>query len=440
MKPRSSKNVQRRSQSAGKSSSHAPALWPLLLRTVGLGVGTVLCVAVLLSASGPDENQEAANRKKIEEMTPAARAQLKRNYEKFQKLSDAEKQRYREIHRATHSKPELDRVMRSYCNWVKTLSPWEQEDLRNATPEERMELIRKFRAAHQRPGRRRGSRDYFEISRILGIDIFRDSRLRFMRLQPPSPELFQKVIKTIERNLPSPVTYPKPENQMSDLEQSLAVLQAALNVKKQQGDVDGADWPRPEVVDEIQTLLDDNQYFFPKMGQKRGPRAEALRSDRHRMQVPIFLARGLMDQLFSSVRQELAQINPPDEELHHYFETLDAKRKDYLMKLPPEEMQEKLKFMYLSQHLPPEVQKKIKQQSEEVKNLIFQQLLGEIDMKSFFSDGPGGLKDRVKDLMKEKPDRPFNGGRRPEDRLNRGRRPGPGPQRRLGPPPKQPDA
>ena len=236
-----------------------------------------------------------------------------------------------------------------------------------------------------------------------------------MWLQPPSPVLFKKVIHVVEQSLPSPVTSPRPENQMTDLEQSLAVLQAAVRLKNQKEDVDGAAWPRPEVVDQIQTLMKENQYSIFERGEKRGSRAEDLRPDSRRKQALIFLARGLMDQLFSSVRQELMQINPPDEELHQYFEKkMDPKFKDYLMKLPPEEMQEKLKFMYLSQHLPPELKKKIHQQLEDVKNLIFQQLFRGIDPRSYFLDGPLGR--GIKDRAQEMKDRPLNGVRGPGNR------------------------
>lgn len=450
MKPRSNKDVRRRSRSAAASSSHTPALWPLILRAVGLGMGTVLCVMVLLGATGPEENQEAANRKKIEEMTPAERAQLKRNYEKFQKLSDAEKQRYREIHRATHNQPELDRVMRSYCNWVKTLSPWEQEDLRNATPEERIELIRKFRAAHERPDRRRGNRGYREISELVDID-FGEPRLRFLWIPAPSPELYKEALGVIEKNLPTPVRYPKPKDQLSDLQQSLVVLQAAVKSRKQQEDADGADWPQPEVVDQIHQILEKNQYDFRRPWDKRGTRPEGGRVDLRRTQIPIFLAKGLMDQLFTSVRQELASINIPDEELHHFFETQDSKKKDYLMKLPPEEMQEKLKYLYLSQNLPSDLQRKIKTEGDEVKKLIFQQLLQGAEFRRPSSENldPRSmrerLKDRAKERMNENGDRPKNGfrgpgNRRPGVRPGRDGRPEEGPPRRPGPPPEKPEA
>ena len=407
---------------------------------------------VLLGASGADENQEAANRKKIEAMTPAERAQLKRNYEKFQKLSDAEKQRYREIHRATHNQPELNRVMRSYCNWVKTLSPWEQEDLRNATPEERIELIRKFRSAHQRPGRRRGSRLFREISQILGGDFFKEPKMKFLIWVPaPSPELFKEVINVVEKNSPDPVVYPQPKNQMSDLAHSLAVLQATFQVNKRQDDVDRADWPRPEVVDEIHKVWAEHGYSINKLGEKRGPRAEGGRDDLRRVQILVFLSKGLMDQLYGSVRQELAQINPPDEELHHYFETLDRKDKENLMKLPPEEMQEKLKYGYLTKHLPPELRKKMSQQAEEVKNLILLRLLWGLERRGFFPEGFGGrsfnerFKDRAKERVNETNDRPNKrfrgpGNRGPGKRQNPDRRPGQGPLRRPGPPPEKPDA
>jgi uncharacterized protein HemX len=132
MKPRSTKINKRQSNGASQPASQQPALWSLLLRALSVGVGTVFCVMVLQGASGQDEDRAGANRKKIESMSPSERAQLKRNYEKFQKLSAQEKQRFREIHAATRNQPELNQVMRSYCNWVKSLSPWEQEDLRNA--------------------------------------------------------------------------------------------------------------------------------------------------------------------------------------------------------------------------------------------------------------------------------------------------------------------
>jgi len=144
------------SQSAeGKISQAADGhsdLWSLALRAAGLAGGLLVCVMVLLGATEPENESEQENRKKIEAMTPAERAQLKRNYEKFQKLSPAEQQRLRTLHEATRSQPELNRVMHAYDAWVKTLSPWEQEDLRKAdTTRERMELIRKFRSQQQEP-------------------------------------------------------------------------------------------------------------------------------------------------------------------------------------------------------------------------------------------------------------------------------------------------
>lgn len=448
MKPRNSKPGQRPTRSASDARPTS-TWWPTLLRAVGLGAGSLLCVMILLGASGSDENA-ADNRKKIEAMTPAERAQLKRNYEKYQKLSDEEKRRYREIHQAINSKPELDRVMRSYCNWVKTLSPWEQEDLRNASAEERIELIRKFRTAHEGSSRRRSSRHYREISKLLGFDVW-EPRLRFMWIPNPSPELFQEVLAAVEKSLPEPVTYPRPKDKLSDLERTEAILQAALKTRREQEDVDRADWPRPEVVDQIHQILEQNQYDFRWPGDKRGNRPDAGRADLRRVQIPIFLAKGLMDQLYTSVKLELDAINPPDEELHRVFESLDPKLKDYLMKLPPEEMQEKLKYLYLSQNLPPETRKKIKTESEDVKKLIFQQLLQGVEMRRFSPDNsdPRNMRDRMKDRVKErlneKGERPNNGfrgpgNRRPGARPGRDRRPEDGPPRRPGPPPEKPEA
>jgi len=422
MKPHSSKVDKGRSQSASQSSSRQPAWWSLLLRAAGLSLGTVVCVMVLSGASGQEEKQDS--RKKIEAMSPAQRDQLKRNYEKYQKLTPAEKKRYREIHEATHSQPELNRVMRSYCNWVKTLSPWEQEDLRKASPEERMELIRKYRSQRKESNRRSEFRDYFEISKILNID-FREPRMQFMRIPtPPPPALFQEVIGIIEQSLPTSDESLRPKNQESELAHSLAVLRTALRPKHQKGGVDSNNWPPAEMVEQIQKLFDDNNYSFRDSEKQRKFKAISPRDE---MQVKLFLAKGLMDQLFSTVKQELAQLNLPEDELQKFFETeLDTKDRDSLMKYPPEELQKQLKYLYLRKHMPPEVKQTIEKQSAETHALIFRQLFRGVDMQGIF-----------RDLMKEMQERRFNGPKDRGDRRLRGRNPGQGPPRLQR---KQPDA
>jgi len=432
MKPRSSKVNKGQSNKASQSASQQPALWSPLLRAMSIGAGTLVCVMVLLGASGQSEDREGANRKKIESMTPSERAQLKRNYEKFQKLSAQDKQRFREIHAATRNQPELNQVMRSYCNWVKTLSPWEQEDLRNAkTPQERMELIRKFRSQGNQTNRR-GSRSDYEVLGMLGINL-RDPRMMFLRMNSPPSDLYNEVLGLIEQGLPSAVKYTQPKDSLSEYEHSLAVLKTMVALKrdKGKGEKNEAFWPSSDLLNSIYQLMRENNYTIRNPGEQRHSKPLPREEKKQRAMVAIFLMKGLLNQLVQTVKQELDQQSPSDENLQKFFETeLETKTKDYLMKFPPDDMQEKLKYLYLKKNLPPDVGKKIKNQSTEFK-LLMSQLTRGNDLR-----GPGnnrGSKDRGQDMK----GRRFNGPQGRGDRPFRDQKPDQGPPDKQR---KRPDA
>ncbi len=371
MKPRSSKPQSGRTVTTRSGVDSGTGL--LTMRAGGLALA-LLCAGMLLLGAAGSEETEQDNRKKIESMTPAERAQLKRNYEKFQKLSPEEKARYRKIHEAIQDRPELNRVMRCYEDWVRTLSPWEQEDLRKAeTPEERMALIRKFRAERQNSSRWQRYRNYFEVMRILKIDSRTPGMWFMTRTQPVSPELYQQVVGVIEKSLPEPVKYPKPKSELTDFQKSLAVLRAAAQVKQQDGKK-GSDWPQPEVVNSAFELIEkDNYHFFREGGSdelRGGPaRLPNLREDQKRGRLILFLAKGLMNQLILSVRDQLDQMSVSEGQLQTFFEGLDRKDKEDLLKHPPEELQERLKFMYLRDNLPKEVRRELTERAREAQQV-----------------------------------------------------------------------
>lgn len=391
MKPRSSKPQSGRTVTTRSGVDSGTGL--LTMRAGGLALA-LLCAGMLLLGAAGSEETEQDNRKKIESMSPAERAQLKRNYEKFQKLSPEEKARYRKIHEATKNRPELNRVMRCYEDWVRTLSPWEQEDLRKAeTPEERMALIRKFRAEHQNSSRWQRYRNYFEVVKILKIDS-RDPVMRALfRIQPPSPELFAEMISTLEKSLPEPVKYPKSKSELTQFQRSLAVLQTATQVKRQEkGKADAeldADWPAEDVVTKVFALFEKNQYRpIRESGDMRGgsdnrrgdlfngPDLKMIRPDRQRSVVKFVLAKALLNQWIMTVRDELDQLTVPEDQLQKFFETLSSKDKDELLKHPPEELQERLKFMYLRDHMTKEVRRSLSENTRETMQVITRMAAG----------------------------------------------------------------
>ena len=104
------------------------------------------------------------------------------------------------------------------------------------------------------------------------------------------------------------------------------------------------------------------------------------------------------------------------------------------MKYPPDEMQDKLKYLYLQKNQPAEVRKIIKVKSAEFNTLVPQLFRG-INMKGPGFDNP--FKRGSKDRMQNMKDRRKNGPQDRGDRPSRERKPGQGP---LGKPRKRPDA
>jgi hypothetical protein len=86
----------------------------------------------------------------LRKMSEIERGHLNRNIEEFQKLNDAEKQHYRQLHeelkRDASTGGSLTRLMQTYSLWVQTLTPTQRDELKKETvPAQKMALIRRFK-------------------------------------------------------------------------------------------------------------------------------------------------------------------------------------------------------------------------------------------------------------------------------------------------------
>jgi hypothetical protein len=116
------------------------------------------CVALLtLAACGPAvraADGPAERRQKIEMMSESERIRLARNFKHFKELSEADRERYRQLHRDLQADPQLQTVMDRYAEWIKTLDVDRKDQLRaQKDPVRRRELVAKFREeqANRRP-------------------------------------------------------------------------------------------------------------------------------------------------------------------------------------------------------------------------------------------------------------------------------------------------
>ncbi len=117
-------------------------------------VGLVLGLGGRLWAGPPGESP-AERRERIENMSPAEKAELLRQKERFDGLDAAEQERLVELHRQIEAHPESDKlrgVMERYYQWLQTLRPYERDELRRLPPEERIARIKELR---QHQGKRR---------------------------------------------------------------------------------------------------------------------------------------------------------------------------------------------------------------------------------------------------------------------------------------------
>jgi hypothetical protein len=113
--------------------------WISDLRSAWLALAILAIGSTVLWA---DSYAESAA--KIESLTSEEKAELLRKKERFDKLSDTEKKRLRDLHAQLAASPELEQLMGRYCNWLKNLSSSERAGLLNLPADQRIERIKQI--------------------------------------------------------------------------------------------------------------------------------------------------------------------------------------------------------------------------------------------------------------------------------------------------------
>jgi hypothetical protein len=97
-----------------------------------------------------DQQAITSRTEQLRKMSEIERGHLNRNVEEFQKLNDAEKHHYRQLHadlkRDAATGGSLTRMMQTYCLWVQTLTPTQRDELKKELiPAQKLVLIRRFK-------------------------------------------------------------------------------------------------------------------------------------------------------------------------------------------------------------------------------------------------------------------------------------------------------
>ena len=285
--------------------------------------------------------------------------------------------------------------MDRYCEWLKTLSPWQREELRKQTnPQERLKLVKQFRGAQRKTERGR-SFPMMLSSRNWGQRL--SSGPRF------TSDDAKRVMTVLEENLP-----PGPPDQRRRL-QSLPPLKRSFEIMRMMSRGQGGQ-PRfnqgfripPEVIDQILTVITDKNI---KKRMQQTSRDEQGR----------FLGELIRNSLAAEIAATYKRLKPNEEQLRAFMETLDPREKDQVMNLDAESARRRLTFMYFA-----------KNHADVMPNFLggnYGRGLG----RPRSGSGPGEDRQRPPGPGKfSRDDRPRDGRRGDQDRPPQPRRPGPG--------------
>jgi hypothetical protein len=121
----------------------------LLVLAVGLGAFALIQAPGLFGEAAPSSPEYAANRRRIEQMTPAERDRIKHRAAKFAALSESRRNELRKLHSQLQNDPdanELQEVLDRYNAWLTSLPVDERDKLRAKlatakSPEQQRQIV-----------------------------------------------------------------------------------------------------------------------------------------------------------------------------------------------------------------------------------------------------------------------------------------------------------
>ncbi|HIQ21150.1 MAG TPA: hypothetical protein EYH34_07940 [Planctomycetes bacterium] len=312
-----------------------------------LSVVGALWVAALLAAAGRHARwQEMADRRaRIEQMSLAEQEQLRRHLTRFAAMSPVEQQRLRQLHRAIQDHPQseqLERVMRRYCEWLKTLEPFQREELRQLPARERLARVsRRLEEQDNRIARGlgfRGPRPGGFVQRLMQSEGFRT----WIELTDQDRKVLRRWLDSLVKQL---------------MEDPPAAIRERLAA------IDGEDAKRRLVIGNLFGHRGGSPLPSGALGELRrqlSPKARAFLQRRDE-QAQRRLANEWIGLLIwhEVVRRRMGPVplvlpSVSDEELAQFLEkNLSPEQRERLLGLPPDAMARQLRMLYFKEKVGP---------------------------------------------------------------------------------------
>ena len=265
-----------------------------------------------------DQQAIASRTDQLRKMSEIERGHLNRNIEEYQKLSNTEKQHYRQLHdelkHDASTGGSLTRLMQTYSLWVQTLPPTQRDELKKElVPAQKLALIRRFKEEQDE------SSDLLDSHVETPAETVPDEPAQQFILNFNKREaLWLKDLKAVMTVLVDRLATEKMRPEFNDarLPEYMPIIHAS--VQSYGGDY--REWPNEKLLQDITSTL--NKDLFPQMNKQD--------FNTRRAGVVRMLLMGIMKQAHDSVRF------PTEDERLQVLKDLKPEERERVLSLPSE--------------------------------------------------------------------------------------------------------
>lgn len=276
----------------------------------------------------PTEKMTTAERTGwLDKLPSSEKAALVQKKGIFDNLSAAEQARLRELQKAVQKdkdSAELSQIMREYCDWLKTLSPYQHNELSMlSSPEERVKRIGQFAQMKQEELNRNSVKLLTEQDIAAVREWWEDYLNKF--------EARHRESLTVEER--------KKWDEMPEKQRRMIILSFLVGKRGQGGG------------NKLLQLPDNLADLAAKLSPEPRKHLESKSPEEQWRTIQNWKF-AIERPKFAEWRGRKAGSLVNENEIADFFEHLDGAEKTRLLNLPPEEMQHQLQWMYLSRKKP----------------------------------------------------------------------------------------
>jgi hypothetical protein len=318
-------------------------------------IAAVFLLAALgtLAATALADEMLDARRARVERMDPAAKTQLLRRLESFQRMTAGEQERLRQLHRQLESDPQagdLRAVLQRYYEWLKTLKPYQKAELAELAPQERIERIKRLRQEQARREAKRASNEELARTERLKRLLQEQTPKGGKRLNQDDVEgLLRWMVAYLDANAEKLVDRLPPGPRQEHRRQL-----ASVKEPERRREIAAAVWLRTQAAQpgKLPVLTAAELTSLRKALSPSTRRSLETLTQQDEQRVVTFWLRFML--LSYTPSDQLARLpnHVSDKELGEFLEhKLGPGTRDWLLGLPPEDMQRELWAQYLRYRL-----------------------------------------------------------------------------------------